>query len=107
MRWLAIATVGFLLAFQLPLVDATAQNASPLPSKPTLDLPVGQGRLLRFNDPVESVLIADTTIADLQIVSPSMDNDWQEYDMLPHIHLSVFKPAPPDSAVRLQHGRRS
>lgn len=72
MRWLAIATVGVLVALLLTIGDATAQNVSPLPSKPTLDLPVGQGRLLRFNEPVESVLVADTTIADLQVVSPSM-----------------------------------
>ncbi|RWK07404.1 type II and III secretion system protein family protein [Mesorhizobium sp.] len=72
MRWLAIAMVGVLLALLFTIADATAQNVSPLPSKPTLDLPVGQGRLLRFNEPVESVLVADTTIADLQVVSPSM-----------------------------------
>ncbi|RWG90737.1 type II and III secretion system protein family protein [Mesorhizobium sp.] len=72
MRWLAIATVGVLVALLFTIADATAQNVSPLPSKPTLDLPVGQGRLLRFNEPVESVLVADTTIADLQVVSPSM-----------------------------------
>ena len=71
-RWLAVAAACFLLAFLSMLADAAAQNASPLPSKPTLELPVGQGRLLRFNEPVESVLIADTTIADLQIVSPSL-----------------------------------
>lgn len=71
-RRLAVAAACFLLAFLFMLADASAQNASPLPSKPTLDLPVGQGRLLRFNEPVESVLIADTTIADLQIVSPSL-----------------------------------
>ncbi|TIQ25594.1 MAG: type II and III secretion system protein family protein, partial [Mesorhizobium sp.] len=72
MRWLAIATVGVLLAFLFTLADTMAQDMSPLPSKPTVDLPVGQGRLLRFNEPVESVLIADTTIADLQVVSPGM-----------------------------------
>ncbi|RWB36386.1 MAG: type II and III secretion system protein family protein [Mesorhizobium sp.] len=72
MRWLAIAAVGVLLAFLFTLADTMAQNISPLPSKPTVDLPVGQGRLLRFNEPVESVLIADTTIADLQVVSPGM-----------------------------------
>ncbi|WFP65760.1 MULTISPECIES: type II and III secretion system protein family protein [unclassified Mesorhizobium] len=72
MRWLAIATVGVLLALLFTIGGAAAQNASPLPSKPSLDLPVGQGRLLRFNEPVESVLVADTTIADLQIVSPSL-----------------------------------
>ncbi|TSE14033.1 type II and III secretion system protein family protein [Mesorhizobium intechi] len=72
MRRLAIAMVGVLLALLLTIAGAAAQNASPLPSKPSLDLPVGQGRLLRFNEPVESVLVADTTIADLQIVSPSL-----------------------------------
>jgi pilus assembly protein CpaC len=72
MRWLAIATVGVLLVFLFTLADTMAQDMSPLPSKPTVDLPVGQGRLLRFNEPVESVLIADTTIADLQVVSPGM-----------------------------------
>ncbi|TIP72413.1 MAG: type II and III secretion system protein family protein [Mesorhizobium sp.] len=72
MCWLAIATAGVLLAFLFMLADATAQNMTALPSKPTVDLPVGQGRLLRFNEPVESVLIADTTIADLQVVSPGM-----------------------------------
>ncbi|TPO13420.1 type II and III secretion system protein family protein [Mesorhizobium sp. B1-1-5] len=72
MRWLAIATTGVLLALLFTIAGAAAQNASPLPSRPSLDLPVGQGRLLRFNEPVESVLVADTTIADLQIVSPSL-----------------------------------
>ncbi|MER9654832.1 type II and III secretion system protein family protein [Mesorhizobium sp. M0152] len=72
LRQLAIATVGFLLAFLITFAEASAQNVSPLSSKPALDLPVGQGRLLRFYEPVESVLVADTTIADLQVVSPSM-----------------------------------
>ncbi|MER8751082.1 pilus assembly protein N-terminal domain-containing protein [Mesorhizobium sp. M1050] len=72
LRRLAIATVGFLLAVLFTFADASAQKVSPLSSKPALDLPVGQGRLLRIYEPVESVLIADTTIADLQVVSPSM-----------------------------------
>ncbi|WP_245438063.1 type II and III secretion system protein family protein [Mesorhizobium sp. WSM4312] len=72
MRWLAIATAGVLLALLFTIAGSAAQKASPLPSKPSLDLPVGQGRLLRFNEPVESVLVADTTIADLQVVSPSL-----------------------------------
>ena len=45
---------------------------SPLPSRPTIELPVGQGRILRFNEPVEFVLVADTTIADIQVVSPDI-----------------------------------
>ncbi|EKF17679.1 type II and III secretion system protein RhcC2 [Nitratireductor pacificus pht-3B] len=63
MLWLALAG--------MPMA-ANAQDASPLPSEPTIDLPVGQGRIVRFNEPVESVLIADTTIADLQVVSPDI-----------------------------------
>ncbi len=66
------AAIALMLALLLASFQAYAQDASPLPSKPTLDLPVGQGRLMRFYEPVESVLIADTTIADLQIVSPNL-----------------------------------
>ena len=66
------AGIALMLALLLASFQAYAQDASPLPSKPTLDLPVGQGRLMRFYEPVESVLIADTTIADLQIVSPNL-----------------------------------
>ena len=51
---------------------SSAQDVTPLPSRPAIDLPVGQGRLFRFSEPVESVLIADTTIADLQVVSPDV-----------------------------------
>ena len=61
--WLLVASAS---------TEAWAQETSPLSSAPTIDLPVGQGRILRFNEPVESVLIADTTIADLQVVSPDV-----------------------------------
>ncbi|WP_163266843.1 type II and III secretion system protein family protein [Chelativorans alearense] len=51
---------------------AQAQTGSPTPVEEQVDLYVGQGRLLRFSQPVESVLMADSTIADLQIVSESV-----------------------------------
>jgi pilus assembly protein CpaC len=68
-------SIAVLLCFVVILgtpKDLKAQQVSPLPSRPTIELPIGQGRILRFNEPVESVLIADTTIADLQVVSPDI-----------------------------------
>lgn len=68
-RFGIIAAFWFLVS--LPLIPglSTAQGASPLRSHPTISLSVGQGQILRFNEPVESVLIADATIADVQVVS--------------------------------------
>ncbi|UTV41873.1 type II and III secretion system protein family protein (plasmid) [Ensifer adhaerens] len=37
-----------------------------------LELTVGQGTVLRFDEPVESVFLADTAIADVRIVSPGV-----------------------------------
>lgn len=37
-----------------------------------LDLATGEGRILHFAAPVESVLVADPNIADLQVVSPGV-----------------------------------
>jgi pilus assembly protein CpaC len=67
---LAAALLFLVALFLLP--SAWAQNVSPLPSQPTVELPVSQGRIVRFNEPVESVLVADTTIADVQVVSPEV-----------------------------------
>lgn len=68
----AIAAFLFFVAlFSLP-AGVGAQEVSPLPSRPAIELPVGQGRILRFNEAVESVLVADTTIADIQVVSPDI-----------------------------------
>ena len=72
MSRLALALTVFLMGLISTLTNLGAQEISGLPAQPTVDLPVGQGRLLRFSEPVESVLIADTTIADLQIVSPGL-----------------------------------
>ncbi len=70
--WVVLAFVVFLISLASSLTVLRAQEISDLPAQPMVDLPVGQGRLLRFNEPVESVLIADTTIADLQVVSPGV-----------------------------------
>ncbi len=37
-----------------------------------ISVPVSQGRLLRFDEPVESVFIADPNIADIRVVSPQL-----------------------------------
>jgi pilus assembly protein CpaC len=37
--------------------------------RPTIDLAVGEGRILRFDGPVESVFIADSAIADVRVVA--------------------------------------
>ena len=41
-------------------------------SSGTLDLASGEGRILHFKAPVESVLVAEPGIADLQVVSPGV-----------------------------------
>lgn len=71
-RSLVIAAFWYFVALFLFIGSVTAQEVSGLPSRPTLDIPVGQGRIMRFNEAVESVLVADTTIADVQIVSPNV-----------------------------------
>lgn len=51
---------------------ASAQDALRLSGQTAIDLPVGQGRIIKFNEPVESVFMADSTIAELQVVAPDV-----------------------------------
>src|SRR5215471_10818607 len=37
--------------------------------RPTVDLAVGEGRILRFDGPVDSVFVADSSVADVRVVS--------------------------------------
>jgi pilus assembly protein CpaC len=37
--------------------------------RPTIDLAVGEGRIVRFDGPVDSVFIADSSVADVRVVS--------------------------------------
>ena len=65
---------AFILAFFISWIAAFAshaQEATPGVGT-TFDLPVGQGMLLRFNSAIESVFIADTSVAEIQIVSPDV-----------------------------------
>lgn len=59
--WLALALAG----------PAQGMNFDPTPSE-TVQLSVGEGRILRFAAPVESVFVADNAVADIRIVSPGV-----------------------------------
>lgn len=63
-RWL-----GFGLF--LTCAGVSAQDV-PRGAKSTLDLATGEGRVLRFAAPVDSVMVAEPSIADLQVVSPGV-----------------------------------
>lgn len=70
--WSPMAITVLLLALVCGSGLLQAQEIAPRTDGAAVDLHVGQGRLLRFNEPVESVLIADATIANLQIVAPDI-----------------------------------
>ncbi|MEQ7921725.1 type II and III secretion system protein family protein [Xanthomonas sp. WHRI 1810A] len=57
-------------ALMLPAL-ACAQNIAK-GSTATVDLASGEGRILNFKAPVDSVLVAEPGIADLQVVSPGV-----------------------------------
>jgi pilus assembly protein CpaC len=59
-----------LAALMLPAI-ASAQNIAK-GSTGTIDLASGEGRILNFKAPVDSVLVAEPGIADLQVVSPGV-----------------------------------
>jgi pilus assembly protein CpaC len=61
---------AFLLAILLapPVVGQTPTNSS----RQSIELMVGQGRLLQLDEAAESVYVGDTTIADLRIVAPDV-----------------------------------
>jgi pilus assembly protein CpaC len=63
--WLAA-----LSALMLPTITC-AQNIAK-GSTGTIDLASGEGRILNFKAPVDSVLVAEPGIADLQVVSPGV-----------------------------------
>lgn len=69
-RWLACVLVCLVWVFGT-LAAAQAQDVRAQVGG-SVNLAVGQGKLLRFNEPVESVFVADTTVAEVQIVSPDV-----------------------------------
>lgn len=67
-------TAGFIIALLLAIVAqlpaASAQVKVDAAAGQVLKLTMGQGQILRFDQPVESVFLADTSIADVRVVSP-------------------------------------
>ena len=63
---------AFLLAILLapPVAGQTPTASSP--SRQSIELMVGQGRLLQLDEAAESVFMADTAVADLRIVAPDV-----------------------------------
>jgi pilus assembly protein CpaC len=63
---------AFLLAILLapPVAGQTPTNSSS--SRQSIELMVGQGRVLQLDEAAESVFVADTSIADLRIVAPDV-----------------------------------
>src|SRR5689334_7396140 len=53
-----------------PVAGQTPTNSSA--PRQSIELMVGQGRLLQLDEAAESVFIADTAVADLRIVAPDV-----------------------------------
>lgn len=68
-----IGVVLFLVSFCFltSLADADSFRIDAR-SGEALTLPLGQGRIIRFDQPVESVFMADAKIADVRVVSPGI-----------------------------------
>lgn len=66
-------TAGALLLALLlapPVAGQTPPSSSA--SRQSIELMVGQGRVLQLDEPAESVYVGDTTIADLRVVAPDV-----------------------------------
>ncbi len=77
-RRLSFAFLGLLMAMGLMAIGllATPMRGAAqdifdnvVVGRPTVDLAVGEGRILRFDGPVDSVFIADSSVADVRVVS--------------------------------------
>ena len=72
------ALMVLVVAFAMSVVAQPAAAQSPQPvtlnaaAGDVLTISVGQGRILRFDQPVESVFVGDPAIADLRVVSPGV-----------------------------------
>jgi pilus assembly protein CpaC len=58
------------ILFAQPAVGQTSTSSSS--SRQSIELMVGQGRLLQLDEAAESVYVGDTTIADLRVVAPDV-----------------------------------
>lgn len=67
-----LVAAWLMAVFLLGTAGLKAQEVPALGEQSTVNLVTGQGRLLRFKQQVESVFVADTAIADVQVVSPGL-----------------------------------
>ncbi|ASY65868.1 Type II/IV secretion system secretin RcpA/CpaC, associated with Flp pilus assembly (plasmid) [Sinorhizobium sojae CCBAU 05684] len=80
MRSLRVIAPGKLISLILILMLSTGSLVPPANAQvkvdaingQVLELTVGEGQILRFDEPVESVFLADTAIADVRVVSPGV-----------------------------------
>jgi pilus assembly protein CpaC len=63
---------AFLLAILLAPTVAGQTQTSSSSSRQSIELMVGQGRLIQLDEAAESVFVADTAVADLRIVAPDV-----------------------------------
>lgn len=69
----AASVLVLLLALWLGASTAHAQTVKlDANAGDAIMIPLGEGRLIRFDQPVESVFMADAKIADLRVVSPGL-----------------------------------
>jgi pilus assembly protein CpaC len=68
--WFAASSLMWAMLIALPVEGHAAEVVENVgPGRPAIDLSVGEGRLLHFDGPVDSVFIADPAFADVQVVS--------------------------------------
>lgn len=63
---------GALMLAVMLAQPAVAQTPTSSSSRQSIELMVGQGRLLQLDEAAESVYVGDTTIADLRVVAPDV-----------------------------------
>jgi len=72
-RWLVVIGLMPIALLEMPARGADNDFFENVGAgRPLVDLPVSEGRLLHFDGPVESVFIADSSIADVRVVSPDV-----------------------------------
>jgi pilus assembly protein CpaC len=67
---MSLSAIGLLVGLAMPMPGVAKDFFDDVVvGRPSIDLAVGEGRILRFDGPVESVFIADSAIADVRVVS--------------------------------------
>jgi pilus assembly protein CpaC len=72
-RWPAVAGLLMIGLIAMPVQGRAEDSVAHVTAgQPTMGLGLGEGRLLKFDGPVESVFLADPTIADVRVVAPDV-----------------------------------